>query len=1202
MRERKSLLFLLLTLIFAGVVSGQTTSGSITGSVMDPQGAGVPNATVKITEDGKAFSLTAVTDDEGRFVFPIVPPGSYSMTIEAAGFKKQERKGIALIANDKLALGSLSLEVGAPTEVVTVTGDATPIQAENGERSFAVQGEVVRNMGVKTRSFINLATLAPGVVAATSDGQTNDIQNISANGVRQNSNNIQIDGITAVDTGNNGASSNIPLDSIGEFRLLTATYSAEYGRSSGAQIIAVTRSGTDDFHGSFYYYRQHTGLNANTFSNNRNRLARPISDQKQTGYTIGGPVMIPFFGEGGDWGWSGRGKLFFFVNQEWAPRTTPNTARNVRVPTALERLGDFSQSLNSSGQTARYIRDWTLNLPCNASNTSGCFQDGGIVGKIPANRLNPIGLRILSIYPLPNFTPTGVQNFNYVTQVSSTAENRNDTVRIDYNVNQNWRVNGRFLNNKSIDTNPYTGLFGDSDMVAGNLGIWGLYRETPKYGLSTTVSGSLGANMMLEVTYGFNKAKYNGTISDQAYTRTATGLSNLPTLYSGAIVDDILSSFTFGSALGSTPNYRTQRAPQDYSYRTDNIAASLSRVWGNHITKIGANYEWGTKNQTNRVDQNGVINFGESVNNTFDTGNGFANAAIGTFQEFRQATRGTTGVYKYFNLEPYIQDNWRITKRLTLDLGMRFSWLAPTKDTSGLASNFDPTKWVAGQAPRIFLPVCLNNAVTCSGVSLTSNYRAVDPAVLASGVPLTTANTLLGSFVGRLVPGTGTLGNGLYVPGGALYKDRGIHYSPRVGFAYDVTGKQNLIIRGGFAIFYDRAQGNLVYDFNQNLPTTFTSSVFNATLADITSNATSFGTPQAVKAIDPNAKTPTTNSYNFGVQYKLPFFDTVIDVAYVGSQSHHLPHNRPLNETPFGSAFLAINQDPTKAIQANPNGSNALPTDFYRPYKGFAGISYTEFVENSNYNSLQMSANRRFSKGLLISASYTYSKAMGITSGDQGGSRIDGRDDINYGRLSFDRTHNFVFNWVYEIPSPFKNRYVGLLTKGWQLSGIYRYTTGAPRQFTCGVTGVAAINITGSSSGESNRCQLVGDPLDFSDKTEFRQFNIAAFRAPTVGSTGLETPRKLLQISDPPIDNWDLSMSKKFFVKEGINVELRLDAFNAFNHTQPSSINTGGTFTALGSTTLINNNAGSTTNLTGFGAFNGWRPNRILQWMARFSF
>lgn len=1184
-------ILVLLLIISAESALAQTTSGSITGNVVDPQQAAVANATVKIIEEGKSYTLTATTDEEGRFVFPIVPPGKYTITIEANGFKKQERKGVVLVANDKLSLGDLNLEIGAQTETVNVTTEATLVQSDSGERSYAVQGEVVRNMGVKTRSFISLATLAPGVVANTSDGTAGDTQSISVNGVRQNSNNIQIDGITAVDTGNNGASSNIPLDSIGEFRVLTSTYQAEYGRSSGAQFIAVTRSGTQDFHGSGYYYRRHTGLNANTFDNNRNNRVRPISDQEEKGYTIGGPVYIPKLFN------TDKKKLFFFWNQEWAPRTTPNTVRNVRVPTALERTGDFSQSLNSSG-TKLYVKDPLLTGACNATSQVACFSDGGVINKIPAARLNAIGLKILSIYPLPNTTPTGVQNYNYSTQISNTSDNRNDTIRMDYNLSDNWRINGRFLNNAATDTNVYQGLFNDFDMLAGNLGIWGMYRETPKYGLSTTLSGALSSTMAVEFTYGFNKAKYNGTISDTAYTRTGMGLQNLPMLYPNAVVNDILASFTFGSAVGSTPNYRTQRAPQDYSYRTDNIVGSLSKVWGNHVIKTGVNFEWGTKNQTNRVDQNGVINFGESVNNPLDTGNGFSNAAIGTYQEFRQATLGTTGVYKYKNLEPYIQDNWKITKKLTLDYGMRFSWLPPTRDTSGKASNFNPAAWQSSQAPRLYRPVCINGAATCSGVSLTSVYRAVDPAVLASGVPLTTANTLLGSFVGRIVPGSGNIANGLSIVDGALIKDQGIHFSPRIGFAYDATGKQDIVVRGGFAWFYDRSQGNLVYDYNQNLPTTFTTSIFNATLADVT-NATSFGTPQSVRAIDPNAKTPSTLSFNFGVQYKLPVLDTVLDVSYVGSRGRNLPHVKPLNETPFGSAFLPANQDPTKAVTTT--GSNALPTDFYRPYQGFAGISYFVFDEKSDYNSLQMSANRRFSKGLLLSANYTLSRANGISSGDQTGSRIDGNDYINYGRLSFDRTHNFVFNWVYEIPSITKNRIIGLATNGWQLSGIYRFQTGGPLQFTCGITGVSSVNITGSSSGEANRCIRIGNPI-IENPTEFQQFNTAVFQAPTIGSTGLDSKRSNLQIDAPSLNNWDLSLSKKFYFWEKINIEARLDAFNALNSTQGSSINTGGTFTAAGSTTLIANNIGSAANRTGFGAINGWRPNRTMQWMLRFSF
>lgn len=1194
-------IFVLLLVLCTGVILGQTSSGSITGTVVDPQEAAVANATIKITEQGKSYTLTASSDSEGRFVFPIVPPGLYTITIEAAGFKKQERKDVTLVASDKLSLGNLSLEIGAPTETVNVTTEATLVQSDSGERSFAIQGEQLRNTGIKTRNFISFATLAPGVVANTGagDGTVTDSAQLSVNGVRSNSNNVQIDGVTSVDVGNNSSNSRIPLESVGEFKLLTAAYSAEFGRSAGAQIIAVTRSGSKDFHGSAYYYRRHTGLNANTFDNNRNNRTRPISDQEEKGYTIGGPVYIPGFFN------TEKNKLFFFWNQEWAPRTTPNTVRNVRVPTALERNGDFSQSRNTNGAVATFPKDPLITGTCTSANTvanpGACFIDGGVLHKIPQARWYSLGQKILSLYPLPNYSPVGSENFNYVTQFSNTEINRNDTVRIDYNFNQNWRISGRFLNNNAADTNVYQGLFNDFDMIAGNLGIYGMSRQTPKKSFAGTLSGTLSPTMMLEITYGLNDTQYNGTTfnngSGPDYTRTATGLSGLPLVYPNAVVDDILSGFTFGSVLGPGPNYRTQRAPQNYSGKTNDISGSLSKVWGDHVTKVGVAYHWANKTQTNRVDKNGVINFGESVNNIFDTGTGFSNALLGVYQTYTQSSSGITGLYKYFNLEPYFQDNWKITKKLTLDYGIRFSWMPPAYDASQNVTNFDPSKWSAAQAPRIYVPVCINGAASCTGGNNTANRRAVDPALLAAGTPLTLANTLLDSvFVGRIVPNSGNLANGLVTVDGALANDSGVQIAPRFGFAYSATEK--MVIRGGFGIFYDRPQGNLVYDFNQNIPNTFTSVYDFGLLSQLSTSVATINVP-TIKAMEMNPKIPSTNSYNFGIQYKLPF-DTVIDVSYVGSQGHHLPRTRQLNETPYGSAFLPQNQDLTSTSTSTVPGAKALNANFYRPYRGFAGIGLVEFSENSNYNSIQISADRRFSRGLTIRANYTGSLARGITSSDQGTGRFDGNDKINYGRLAFHRPHNFGLSWVYELPGITKNRFVGLVTNGWQLSGLYRYQSGEPEQVSCGVSGYGGVNFTGSSAGEG-RCVVIGLKQP-GGGDEYNLYNYRAFAAPSVGGTGVEATRDQLLIKAPPINNWDLSLSKKFFIWESFRLEARLDAFNALNHTQVGFINFfSQQYAAPGSSTLTTTPA-SPTNRGGMGAAGGFRPNRTLQWSMRFEF
>ncbi len=1208
MRIRILSIFVLIFVLCIGVVLAQTTSGSITGTVVDSQQATVTGAKVTVTEEGKSYSLTAVTDGEGRFVFPIVPPGIYSLNIEASGFKTQQRKGLTLVPNDRLSLGNVGLEVGAPAEIVSVTSEATPIQADSGERSYAIQQETIRNMGVRTRSFISFATLAPGVIVngASDANSTSNISSISVNGGRLNSNNIQIDSVTSIDTGNNSELSRIPLDSVGEFKLLTSTYQPEYGRSSGAQFIVTSRSGSQDFHGSVYYYRRHTGLNANTFDNNRNNRTRPISDQREKGYSIGGPIYIPgFFNRD-------KRKLFFFVNQEWAPRVTPNGAQNVRVPTALERAGDFSQSRDNNGNLFNTIRDSTTGLPClstaTGANPGGCFADGGVLGKIPAARFYSLGQKILSLFPSPNTTGT---NFNYTSQLSNDTVERNDTVRIDYNITKNWRVYGRMLNNVNYANVPYASL---GFILGGNIDTFRWKNNTPRISYAGTVNGTLSPTMAVEFTYGFSKNKIEARMENDAYTRTATGLAALPLIYPDAVQEDLLSQLGFGSKIGNGPSVRTGNGPFLNSNRTDDISGALSKVWGEHVTKFGGVYHWATKQQTNRVQFNGNINFGENTNNPFDTGFGFANALLGIYNNYTQASASTNGNYKYTNVEWFVQDNWKFTKRFTLDYGMRFSWMPPTYDASGQASNFDPTQYKLSAAPRLFVPVCINGAATCSGGTQTSPRRAVDPAVLASGVPLTLANTFLDTvFVGRIVPGSGGLANGLFPTGTngipkRMTKDQGILFAPRIGFAYDVTGKHEFIIRGGFGIFYDRPQGNLVFDFNENPPTTVTNLLDFGFLQTLTSSiATSTFNPPGVKAIELDAKIPSTNSYNIGIQYKLPF-DTVLDVAYVGSQGHHLPHVRSINSTPFGSAFLAANQDPTKArnpgFNGNPGipGSNALPANLYRPYKGFADISYTEFRENSNYHSLQISGSRRFAKGVLMNGSYTWSRVRGISNGDQDSSRIDQQDWINYGRLGYNRTHNVIFSWVYDLPKITRNKMVGLATNGWQLSGIYRFQSGEPELVSCGVNNYNTVNLTGSSSGNSARCVLIGDPTAV-DQDEFRWYNLAAFAAPSVGSTGMETKRDDLLIIGPPINNWDLSLSKKFFIWEKFRLEARLDAFNALNHTQGGFSNFfSAVYTAPGSSTLQTVPANSTTNRTGAGAISGYRPNRTVQWMLRFEF
>jgi hypothetical protein len=1190
----------LLALMMANAAFAQTTSGSIAGSITDPNKAAISGVTVKISDAGKGFTLTATTDNEGRFVFPTVPPGTYTLSVEASGFKKVERAGLLLVAHDKLALGDIALEVGATSETVTITAEATQVQAESAERSYAIQGEIVRNIAVNGRGFTPLASITPGIIFNTNTGSSDAIQNISANGLRTSANNVQLDGVAIVDTGNNGTMFSVNLDAIAEFKVLTSNYQAEYGRSAGAQLSAVTRSGSREFHGSFYTFRRHDGMNANTWINNRdstptNHINKPRLDQRDIGYTIGGPVWIPrLFNES-------KEKVFFFFSQEHQKRFTPPAGPvRVTVPTERERNGDFSQTRDNAGNLFPYIRDYTTGLPCSAADTRGCFQDGGVIGKIPANRLYGLGLNILKIYPLPNTTGVG---FNYITEEPTNQPQRQDLYRGDWNISNSWRATGKYIYYKNSPIQPY-----GSFVLGTNLPDYATKFPNNRYGVTGTVTGSLNPTTVLEVTFGQSHNFIDILPNNPKFNRAGLGLTGIPLLYPSAVQIDMPPQFIFnGGRIANGPNIGSNNAPFYNFNTTRDWSASLSKIWGAHNVKFGWFWQNSFKPQSSFANNNGQYNFVNDAANPFDTGFGFANAAIGVYNQFNQASAYIIGKYRYNNVEWYVQDNWKVTSRLTLDYGMRFYWIQPQFDEDSQTGNFLPDQYRAADAPLLYRPVCLNNAASCSG----ANRRAVDPRLLVSGFVPTTANTIEGVYIGRLVPNTGKLTNGVFQAGNGVpqgvYKNRGVHYAPRFGFAYDARGDQTLVIRGGAGVFYDRPQGNTVFDLVQNPPSTIIPTFFYGRMQDVGTGQVLIAPPNLV-AFDLEGKVPASYAYNLGVQYKLPF-ESVLDVSYVGTSGQHLLQRRNLNAPAYGAAYLTQNQDPTLAASAVP-GATALPVDFLRPYQGFGQIQYIEPSASSNYHSLQMSLNRRFTKGLLLGVNYTWSRALGTQSVDLpgvagfGAPRIDNNNRLaNYGPLDFDRPHNFNINWVWELPRATSNRALGYALNNWQLSGIYLRQTGAPYNVGVSIPGISAYTLTGTQNIEGARIALVGNPGSGTSSDPYRQFNAAAFTAPKPGSLGLESGRNFLYRA--PINSLDLSLSKRFLIKETARFEIRLDAFNALNHTQFDAVNATLAVRSLTDPTPTNlpfDANGNLVNRTGFGAITSVRPPRNLQLSARFQF
>ena len=1184
MRSRILSLLVLLGLLCPAAGLAQTTSGSIAGNVIDQQQAAITNATVTVADETKGFSLTMTTDKEGRFVFPQLPPGTYTLSVDAKGFKKLQRAGIALVANDKLALGDLLIEVGAASETITVTGEATQIQAESAERSYAVQGAAVQNIAVNGRGFTPLASLAPGVIFNTNTGSADAVQNIFANGLRGSANNLTLDGVSIIDTGNNGTLLNISLDSIAEFKVLTSDYQAEYGRAAGAQLSAVTRGGSTSFHGSFYVFRRHDGMNANTWINNRdstatNHINKPRLDQRDIGYTIGGPIYISkLFNES-------KQKLFFFFSQERQKRfIPPASATRVTVPTALERAGDFSKSVDNSGNPFPFIRDYTTNLPCSASNTTGCFKDGGVIGKIPANRLYGLGLNILKIYPLPNATGVG---FNYVTEAPTNQPERQDLLRIDYNLNSEWRVGGRFVK----DTSDRLLAYG-SFVLADNLPDYPAKFLFPRYSWSVTATGSLNPTTILETTVGVSHNAIDILPGSDKFNRTSLGLTGFPTIFPGAVQLDLPPQFAFGGRIANGPNVGSNNAPFTNFNTVRTVGSSLSKIWGPHAVKVGIFWENSFKPQSSFANNNGSINFSNDASNPFDTGFGFANAATGVYNTYNQASGYFIGKYRYNNLEWFAQDNWKATNRLTLDYGMRFYIIQPQYDEDLQTANFLPDRYNAADAPRLYRP----------GKDAAGNRVAVDTA---------TGQTLAAVYIGRIVPNSGKLLNGVVQAGAGiekgLYKNRGIHIAPRFGFAYDLTGKQNIVIRAGAGMFYDRPQGNVVFDLVRNPPTTLEPTFNFGRLQDIGTGPLLLA-PPALVAYDRQGKSPTTYAFNLGVQYKL-WLESVLDVSYVGTLGVHLLQRRNLNAPAYGAAYLAKNQDTTLAPSSVP-GATALPVDFLRPFQGFGNISYIEPASSSNYHSLQTSLNRRFQKGLLLGVNYTWSRAMGTQFQDLpginsfGAPRIDGNQRAaNYAPQDFDRRHNFNVNWVYELPRATTNRTLGYALNNWQLSGIYRYQTGAPYNIAFSIPSISAYTLTGTQTIEGARIAVVGNPGTGTSSDPYHQFNAAAFTTPKVGSIGMESGRNFLYRS--PINSWDLSLAKRFAITEKAKLEIRLDAFNALNHTQFDAVNATLNVTSLTDPTPTNlpfNAAGNLVNRNGFGTINSVRPPRNMQLSAHIQF
>ena len=1153
-----------LFLVFSAV--GQQISGSMNGTVRDSQQAVIAGAKVTLSNAQQGTSREAQTSADGAFVFMQLQPGTYEISVEATGFKKFTQKDINLFASDRLALGNIVLEVGQLTEQVTVEAQATAVQTSSAERSGVITTRQVQDVAMLSRSVFDLTRSLPGVVAGDSTSGLG-VGSINANGNRNSQNNYTVDGVTNMDTGSNGGTlATVNPDSIAEMKVITNSQPAEFGRASGAQIQVVTKGGSRDFHGTGYFFHRHDDLNANTWRNNIDGRARPLYRYNYAGFNVGGPVFIPKKFN------TNKEKLFFFVGIEWQNQLTPNNLTNVTVPTDLERQGNFSQSHDSAG-VVQTIYD--------PANNRTPFP-GNIV---PTSRLNADGMKILNWYPKPNALGKD-PSFNYQTQVSNQYPRREYVYRGDYNISDKWRAYARYIKNYD-ETKMWYGQWNASY----NIPLAPMSFGSPGWSFVANVTTVINPTLTNEFIFGSSRNDLHITPVDDTWNLSKVGVSyKMP--YPDADTLKLVQNWNWGGVPnGPTSNFNG--TPFKNFNHTIDITDSLAKVSGAHTYKAGIYLHHSAKDQTAFTSVNGTIWFDRDTNNPNDANWAFANAALGNYDRLQQSSVVLNGQYRSWNVEWFVQDNWRATKKLTLEYGIRFYWIQPQYDEAHQTSAWNPGLYDPAARGILRMPILDANG---NRIALNPVDGTTGPAALIGSL----VNTGKGFVNGLYANGMGQSAKNGYPA--ALIDGRGIQYSPRLGIAYQIAPKT--VIRTGLGIFYDRLQGNPVFDMLPNPPSTAIPQFYYGNLASIPSAASGAFFPQSVNGFDRKGQIPTTYNWNFTVQRELPM-GFLFDIGYVGAASDHLIYRYNQNAIPLGAAWLPQNQEPTNA---NPkfDGTTSQQANFYRPFVGFNGTTAYGFGANSNYHSLQTSASRRMSKSFTFGFAYTWSKAMGTTNDDYTGNVPFNLRAADYDVLNTDRTHVFSLNYVYNLPKFVKStsaagKVAGIIVNEWQISGLTLIQSGGPASIGFGVSGWSNLNERFTGSPDIAPRVAYKSKMSY-PKTQYQWVDYTLLQLPAVkGSKGFDSSR--LPIRNPGRNNWDVSILKNVPLHgERVRMQLRCEMFNAPNHTQFSGLNTSATFSTAGQLLNTPTALGGTGGRFGFGAITGAFNPRQMQLAAKLYF
>ncbi len=1110
----------LVALLCAIAAFAQSDLGSISGFIRDPSGATVPGAKVTVRNQS-GLERQTITNESGYYIITNLPPGMYTVSVEAKGFKKFESSADKLDPSATLSVNA-GLAVGSATETVEVVASAETLQTKSATVQRDVTRQQIDALELNGRNPIFMANLVPGTRGGNLSGLSFNFSQgpSNINGARTQESLITYDGAPAVRTRSNGTSlGSADVDSTSEIQILTASYLPEYGRSSGGQIRIITKAGTDQFHGAAYEYVRNTDFNANTWTRNHTPgLAdspAPIT-YNQFGYNVGGPFYIP-----GKFN-TDRSKVFWYWGQEWVRYRFTDTATQ-RVPTALMRQGDFSELLDPNNffyGKAVSIKDPATGVP---------FPNN----VIPKSQLSPNGLGILNAWPFPNQVIPINGNQNWYFSAKHPQNQRKDTLAADFNLTDRQRLQFRRVN---FAFNEYQPLDGGTN-------------ETPKYFNRPNQTNSLNhvwtisPNKVNEVLATVSLDDVYIPVDEAHFLdRTTVGI-NYPYIFpQGKLIPTRIPTvnMTNMSGLSGGPY------PSHSSGPIYDISDSFTWVRNSHTFKFGMLYEKSGENDNDEINvsacptctnnQNGQFNFTDARSGQPTSGVAAANAALGLFDTYSELGQRAFTIFRGSMWEAFAQDGWKATQKLHVDYGVRYSVIVPYSALWRNMIVFDPSFYDPAQA------------VT------------VDPKT------------------GTIVPGSGDRYNGMVIPGSGWpssatgrvpeasdpslnYLFRGVssHYSdiqwgdiqPRLGIAYQLTPKT--VLRAGAGRYFTRLGVSDSIFLGGNPPFQPTANVSFGNV-DNPGGTAANSLPLTVTTQSKAFKNPEAWNWNFTVERQVGF-DTIVTAGYVGRRGLHLQREAD------------INQPTIDTVLANPG----VNLDALRPYKGYNSIRETDNVASSMYNSFQLSANKRFSKGLLFGVAYTLSKSM-----DDGSAQRDIIPDTYnahnlWGPSSFDVRHVLTINYMYELPFFRTNTHLaGRILGGWQISGITQFQTGT----TCSVLSnndYAGVGVDGNmndcgGAGQfwlmSQTPSVVGqfaargasDPGQWFQVCTTSAVNAQScpdankiFTAPAKGTFNLQSDIRNA-VHNPGFQNWNIGLFKKFAINERSGFQFRAEAFDAFNH------------------------------------------------------